>query len=164
MTQTTSGPPRLATGDDARTIARLLDAFNREFEAPTPGVEVLAARLERLLPREDVFAMLTGDPSVAVALVTLRPNVWYEGRVAILEELYVAPVHRGRGIGSDLLAAVEAETRRRGGEVIEINVDGEDTDARRFYERHGYRNIEPGQVEPMLFYYRELGDPPPRAR
>jgi hypothetical protein len=42
--------------------------------------------------------------------------------------------------------------------VIEINVDGEDTDARRFYERHGYRNTEPGEVEPMLFYYRDLSD------
>jgi ribosomal protein S18 acetylase RimI-like enzyme len=104
------------------------------------------------------MAMLTGEPPVAVALVTLRPNVWHEGRVAILDELYVAPAHRRRGLGSDLLTAVAVETRRRGGDVIEINVDGEDTDARRFYERHGYRNTEPGQVEPMLFYYRELSD------
>jgi ribosomal protein S18 acetylase RimI-like enzyme len=150
------GSPRLATEDDAAIVAQLLDAFNREFEAATPGVEVLTARLHRLLRREDVVAILTGQPSVAVALVTLRPNVWYEGHAAILEELYVVPEQRGRGLGSDLLAAVEVEARRRGGEVVEIHVDGEDTDARRFYERYGYSNVDPGQVEPMLFYYREL--------
>jgi len=47
-------------------------------------------------------------------------------------------------------------TRARGGELLEINVDGEDTDARRFYRRHGYLNREPGQDQPLLCYYREL--------
>ena len=107
-------------------------------------------------PPRDVFAVLAGDPAVGVALVTLRPNVWYDGPVAGLDELYVAPAQRGRGIGSALLAAAEALTLRRGGTVVEINVDGEDTDARRFYERHGYRNSNPGQDDPLLYYYREL--------
>ncbi len=49
-------------------------------------------------------------------------------------------------------------TRQRGGELLEINVDGDDTDARRFYERHGYVNSEPGKHQPLLYYYRELGD------
>jgi hypothetical protein len=39
---------------------------------------------------------------------------------------------------------------------LEINVDGEDTDARRFYEAHGFANTEPNRVDPMLYYYREL--------
>jgi len=70
-----------------------------------------------------------------------------------------APEVRGRGLGSALLAAAEAVTRQRGGELLEINVDGGDTGARRFYERHGYVNSEPGQDQPLLHYYRELGIP-----
>lgn len=139
-------------------VATLLDAFNREYDTPTPGPAVLAPRLERLLAGDDVFALLSGEPAVAVALLTLRPNVWYDGPVALLDELYVAPAFRGRGIGSDLLAAAETVTRERGGELLEINVDAEDIDARRFYERHGYRNTEPGADEPMFYYYRDLGD------
>jgi GNAT superfamily N-acetyltransferase len=148
--------PRVADVSESVTVAHLLDAFNREFNAPTPGPAVLTARLVRLLPGGDVVALLAGRPAGAVALMTLRPNVWYDGRVALLDELYVAPPQRNGGIGSALLAAAEAEAIRRGAQLMEINVDGEDVDARRFYERHGYANREPGQDEAQLYYYRDL--------
>ena len=38
---------RRATEADALAVARLLDAFNREYDEPTPGVDVLAARAAR---------------------------------------------------------------------------------------------------------------------
>ena len=90
--------------------------------------------------------------------MTLRPNVWYEGPVALLDELYVAPEKRGGGLGTQLLHAVERECLASGAELLEINVDGEDVDARRFYERHGYVTGNPGQDEPQLYYSRELGE------
>ena len=147
---------RTARADEAAIVAELLDAFNREYETPTPGPAVLAQRLTHLLAGGDVVALLIGEPAIGVALLTLRPNVWYDGPVALLDELYVAPDHRGQGLGSTLLAAAERVTRDHGGELLEINVDGEDVDARRFYERHGYANHEPGKDEQLLYYYREL--------
>lgn len=158
MEQLPINTPRVATVTEIASVAGLLDAFNREYDTPTPGKAVLAARLGRLVAGGDVVALLTGDPAVAVALLTLRPNVWYDGPVALLDELYVAPEVRGRGLGSALLAAAEALTRQHGGELLEINVDGGDTGARRFYERHGYVNNEPGENQPLLYYYRELGN------
>lgn len=148
--------PRIAGSGDEVTVARLLDEFNREFDTPTPGPKVLARRLQRLLAGTDVVAVLAGDPSVAVALLTFRPNIWFEGPVVLLDELYVRPDLRGRGIGSDLLEFTMTLARSRGAELYEINVDGQDTDARRFYERHGFRSIEPGQDEPALYYFRDL--------
>ena len=35
---------------------------------------------------------------------------------------------------------------------MHINVDEVDVDTRRFYERHGFRNIEPGVDYRMLCY------------
>ena len=105
------------------------------------------------------------EAAVVAGLLTLRPNVWYgpvallDGPVALLDELYVAPALRGRGIGSALLAGAEAVVRARGAELLEIDVDGGDAGARRFYERHGYANTEPGDDQPLLYYHRELGSP-----
>jgi GNAT superfamily N-acetyltransferase len=147
---------RVASVTEAHVVAELLDQFNREYDTPTPGPAVLSARLERLLSGREVVALLAGEPAVAVALLTLRPNVWCEGLVALLDELYVIPAERGRGIGAALLKAAEDVVRQRGCELLEINVDGEDKDARRFYERHGYANHDPGQTQPQLYYHRDL--------
>jgi len=144
---------------DSAALADLLDRFNREYDTATPGPAVLAARLKRQLSNHNVVALLAGDPAVGLALLTLRPNVWCPGPVALLDELYVVPVERRRGIGTALLQAAERECRQRGSELVEINVDGEDGDARRFYERHGYVNHEPDQTEPQLYYHRALVPP-----
>lgn len=140
--------------EDASGIATMLDAFNREFDTETPGVGVLTTRLREHLAGASLFAIVYGD--LGLALASLRPSPWYDGPAVLLDELYVVPHERGHGIGTQLLRAVEAELLRRGGDALEINVDGEDTDARRFYERHGYRNVEPGRSEPSYFYFKEL--------
>lgn len=147
---------RLAAIEDASTVAALLDAFNREFNTPTPGPAVLSVRLTRLLGEAATYAVLADDPAVGVALVSMRTNVWTDGLVALLDELYVAPEHRNRGLGTALLALAEQTARERGCAWLEINVDGEDVDARRFYERHGYRDRDAGQTEAQLYYARDL--------
>jgi GNAT superfamily N-acetyltransferase len=149
-------PVRQATPADAVVVAEMLDAFNREFDTPTPGVEMLAARLRKLIAGDDLVALLGGEPAVGVAVLSFRSNVWYEGPVAALDELYVQPDLRGRRFGHAILEAACRLARERGAEALEINVDGEDADARRFYEAHGFSNTEPGATEPMFYYYREL--------
>ena len=95
-----------------------------------------------------MLALLSGEPAVGVALVTFRPNVWHEGPGALLHELYVTAGKRNRGIGAALLRAAESACLKRGVRRLEVNVDGEDHDARCFYERHGYANHEAGQAQP----------------
>ncbi|HET7489956.1 MAG TPA: GNAT family N-acetyltransferase [Acidimicrobiales bacterium] len=151
--------PRLATPADAGEVARLLHDFNTEFATPSPGTGVLEGRLVHLLAGDRIFAVLAGAPAVAVALATLRPNVWYAGPVALLDELYVAPPLRGRGIGSAVLALVMSTAVARGAELVEINVDEGDTGARRFYERHGFSAGDPDSGEQALYYWHELGGP-----
>ena len=148
---------RLATADDADEVAQLLHDFNGEFATPSPGTAVLSARLRVLLAGDATVAIVAGTPAVGLALVTLRPNVWYAGPVALLDELYVVPHLRGRGIGSAIIERLLALTRDRGVELVEINVDEGDVDAQRFYERHGFSATGAvASTERAFYYWREL--------
>lgn len=147
---------RRALPADSDVVAGLLHDFNLEYDAPTPGVGVLASRLDVLLGGAETLAYLAGDPAVGVALVTLRPNVWFDGRVALLDELYVRPPLRGRGIGSELIQRLLADAPGLGIDSIEINVDAPDVDDQRFYERHGFRGTEPDTGERAYYYSLDL--------
>jgi GNAT superfamily N-acetyltransferase len=151
MTDTAAPGVRRATPADAPTLGRLLWDFNTEFESPTDPADVLADRFARLLGRDDVVVLLAGDDD-GFALVTLRPAVWFDGPVAQLEELYVVPALRDRGIGTVLLDEARRLVREQGAPEMHINVDEVDADTRRFYERHGFRNIEEGTDYRMLCY------------
>jgi hypothetical protein len=52
--------------------------------------------------------------------------------------------------------AVESISPERGSRLVEIAVDGADTDAHRFYERHGYTDTEAGQGLPSFYYRRAI--------
>jgi GNAT superfamily N-acetyltransferase len=148
---------RLAAVADADVLARLLHDFNTEFDTPTPGVDAISARLHDLLATESTFAVVAESPAVGIALVTLRPNVWYDGPVALLDELYVVPDRRGRGIGSSMLALMESECAVRRVALVEINVDDGDVDAARFYRRHGYSDVDPDSGDRASYFSKELG-------
>lgn len=147
-----------ASGEHADVVATLLHGFNAEFGAPAPTIEELSRRFATLLGRDDVVVFVAGTPDVPLgfALVTLRPSPYYDGPLAALDELYVLPASRGKGLGGELMATTLRELRRLGCGEAQINVDEPDADARRFYEAHGFTNVEPGTGERMLCYLLEL--------
>ncbi|MEA2281846.1 MAG: hypothetical protein QOK21_2453 [Solirubrobacteraceae bacterium] len=147
---------RIASPTDAAAAAGLLHDFNSEFATPTPGPEVLQQRLRTMLERDDVIVLLAEEPPAAVALITFRPSLWDRGPTALLEELYVRPPLRGRGIGGALLERSVSLARDRGSETFEINVDEGDVDAQRFYVAHGFADTEPGEQERAMYYWRRL--------
>lgn len=82
-----------------------------------------------------------------VVLALVRPRVR-------ADELYIESFktrigHRRRGYGEALLAAVEAEARRRGKRRIRLHVDRGNERARRFYLARGFRIVGAGHV-PLL--------------
>jgi ribosomal protein S18 acetylase RimI-like enzyme len=62
----------------------------------------------------------------------------------VVHNLFVVPGARGRGIGSALLATAESALADEGADVVALEAMAENEDARRFYERNGYR---PHRVE-----------------
>jgi GNAT superfamily N-acetyltransferase len=148
---------RRAEVEDADEIARLLHDFNTEYAEPTPGVAALTGHARRMLEAGEMTVLLAGDGPDGISLVRFRTCVWTGGLEAHLQELYVVPPLRGRGIGRALLEATMDAARTQGASGIDLNTGSTDAAARALYESCGFTNREGSPDGPsMLFYEREL--------
>lgn len=144
---------RRATTKDAGAVAQLLHDFNTEYEDFTPGVPALTERLGELLAAGEITVLLAGDPPLGFALFRLRPSLWSKAEDTYLEELYVAPEHRGKGFGRALLNAAIDTVREAGADHFELTTGETDTEARKLYESRGLTNREGAPDGPRMLYY-----------
>ncbi|WP_320671938.1 GNAT family N-acetyltransferase [Patulibacter defluvii] len=151
---------RLADERDADAVGRLLHAFNREYDEPTPDPPTLAARIRELLAEGTTDVLLLdgpgGDPEGLVVL-RFRSSIWSPAQECYVAELYVVPERRGGGRGQALMEAALERARARGADHVDLGTSEDDVAARRLYERLGFRCREGGPDGPLMFVYeREL--------
>jgi ribosomal protein S18 acetylase RimI-like enzyme len=148
---------RLATPADASHVGWLLDQFNREYDDFTPGAEVLAERCAELLAADEMSALLAGEGPDGVIVVRFRPSFWSGTPEGYIEELYVAPDQRGKGLGRALLDGALQLCRERGAKYVGLGTATDDVAAIGLYESAGFTNREGGADGPsMLWYELEL--------
>jgi ribosomal protein S18 acetylase RimI-like enzyme len=148
---------RRAEAADAEPVGRLLHDFNSEFDAPTPGPGAMAERVRRLVASGDITVLLVGAEPQGLAVLRFRPSLWTDALDCYLEELYVVPDRRGRGLGRALMEAAMELARREGATHMDLGTGEDDVAARALYERLGFDNREgrpDGAVQ--YFYEREL--------
>ena len=122
---------RAATLGDLDALLPLLQDFYAEDRHPFEAGAVRAA-LEGLI-REPVFgrAFLIEDGGALAGylVVTFGYSLEFRGRDAFLDELYVAPAHRGRGLGREALRVAEDCCLEAGARALHLEVR-HDNDAR----------------------------------
>ncbi len=135
MTEVTS-----VRGTELAEPLRLLEGRLREGE-PVP--ENFARRLRDATERGEleVLAARVEGRIVGVAVLAYRLSVSAAGPFASIEDLYVEPEVRRRGVGRALLEAVGERCAARGVSYVEAQVEGEAAAA--FYVASGYEE-EPG--------------------
>lgn len=132
MTATLDIALRRASQGDAAAVADVLIASRAAADIP-PSVhddaDVRRWVAERLLPDHEVWVAVDAQEDV-VAAMALAPG-W-------VDQLYVAPVWTGRGLGSRLLRLAQ----ERQPEGLQLWVFESNVSAQRFYERHGFVAVE----------------------
>jgi ribosomal protein S18 acetylase RimI-like enzyme len=144
---------RHADSDDTRAIAQLLHDFNREFDEPTPTVEMLERRIAHLLQGDDTVILVAGSGPDGLAVLRFREAISSSGLECYLAELYVIPARRGNGFGRALIETAVREARNRGADTMEIGVDEPDHVARHLYESLGFNNRSGGSEGPLMYVY-----------
>ncbi|WP_018502777.1 GNAT family N-acetyltransferase [Parafrankia discariae] len=177
---TTSGPPRVRVAQvaDTEQIARLLRAFNAEYDEPAPEQGWLADRVALLLGQGATAVLLVEasttwddtarddvarDDAAGFALARFRPSLWDDADECYLAELYIRPELRGRGLGRILLTATMEHASRRGATYMDLTTTNADVAAVALYESVGFDRHErrgPGTDS----YYFEIDLPGPDHR
>ena len=114
-------------------------------EAPTGAAlaeEYLPFMLARCAaPGGALLVAEAGGAVVGFASLLIRPRAEPDDSDAVhaeVAEFSVLPTHRGRGIGTALLAEAERRARAAGATSLRVRVDARNPEARRLYERAGF--------------------------
>jgi len=146
---------RPAEPDDAPSVALLLYDFNREFDEPVPEPGELARRLRGLMEGGEITVLLAAGEGMVI--MRLLPSLLTESLDCYLEEVYVVPTRRRRGIGTALVEAALSHARDRGAGYAYLGTGEDDTGAQALYETLGFSRRGGHVSGPVNFFYeREL--------
>lgn len=85
-----------------------------------------------------VWILEDGEGACGYVVLTLGYSLEFHGRDAFVDELFVAPGRRGRGLGGRALALLEAECRRRGVRALHLEVTPTNQAAVELYRGQGF--------------------------
>lgn len=84
------------------------------------------------------WLVAAGGQPVGYAVLTFVHSIEFGGRCGFVDELYVEPAARGRGVGRRALELVAAEARSLGVRVLLLEVSPENERAERLYRAAGF--------------------------
>ena len=135
---------RAGSADDAAVLFELiaeLAEYERARDAVEVTADVLARQLSQPSPPFEVLFAQEGGSVLGVALFFQSYSTW-KGRPGLwLEELYVRPMARGRGIGSMLLGELGRLCCRRGYGRLELAALNWNELANNFYRARGAESM-----------------------
>lgn len=135
-----TGPELEPVGpEEAETLLALARAFHAEDGHPlTARGEAAALMIARGHPLGRAWLIVEAGETVGYAVLCLGFGIEYGGPDAFVDDLYLVPHARGRGLGRAVLERLEGEARALGLHALFLVVDPENRRARRLYEGRGF--------------------------
>lgn len=131
-----------AVEKDISMLSNLLAILFTQEEDFVPNHEKQKQGLMEILNKPEMGKILVlKKDSHIIGMVNLLFTISTAlgGKVAILEDMIVAPEHRSNGEGSLLLAEAISFAQNNACKRITLLTDNVNEKATRFYERHGFR-------------------------
>ena len=85
-----------------------------------------------------VWLIRSGQADVGYVVLTLGYSLEFLGRDAFVDELYVLPSHRGRGLGKQAMALLGKRCRALGVHALHLEVAQRNRTAQGLYRRFGF--------------------------
>ncbi len=134
---------RLATAADVPALLEQMQPFNAG-EGIVWRPERVERALLRLLDSPDlglVVVACAADRLLGYLVLAFGYSLEYGGRDAFVDELWLVPEARGRGLGEGMLKAAEHHARAADVGALHLVVRPENEGARRLYEREGFKTV-----------------------
>src|SRR5580704_4827784 len=132
---------RAATAADIPAVLELVRSY-WDFEGiggfDPPGIERVLQQLVGGSPYGAMWVATQEATLTGYLIVVLVMSVEHQGLMGEIDEFFVQPPARSHGVGAQLLAAAEAELKRRGALRLQLQISAVNARGRAFYERHGY--------------------------
>ena len=139
MTQLT-----LAKPDDLDRLTRLVSDFHAE-QGIDQDPETRRAALAPLLdgsPHGAAYLIGPGRAPIGHIIVSFGWSVEFGGMDGVVDELYIRPAVRGRGIGSEVLMNLPKALAGVGLKALHLEVKADDARAHRFYRKLRFQSRE----------------------
>jgi GNAT superfamily N-acetyltransferase len=131
---------RQAAVADLDLLVPLFDAYRQFYRLPSEPERARSFLLERLEHNQSVI-FLAFEEAAAIGFSQLYPSFssGAMARIFILNDLFVAPEARRRGVGSALLQAAAQYGRSLGALRLVLSTEVTNTTAQAVYERMGWK-------------------------
>lgn len=134
---------RAAREADIDALVGLMRAFYAESGYPLDA-DWAAASFRALLTQPALGAVWlaqAGGDAVGHAVLTVRHAMEFGGLLGIVDDLYIVPAWRRRGIAVALLDALRGECRSRGCRAWQVEVGVGNGSAQALYRRFGFAPV-----------------------
>ena len=129
-----------ALAADLDRLDPLVAAYHA-FERITLAPDQRRAALAEILSKRDlgrVYLIENAGAVAGYAVLTFGFSIELGGRDAFIDELFLRPEARGRGIGSAALSLISNAARKAGVKALHLEVGRANAPAKAFYARLGF--------------------------
>ncbi len=132
---------KAADHTDINEIVEMMEIFyqHEQLEFNPEKIRIILQDLLTNFNLGRVWLIRSGEENIGYLILTYSFSVEYGGRDALIDELYIKQNFRNKGIGTEALKFIENGCRTIGINAVHLQVKKFNSDAKRLYERIGYK-------------------------